>query len=75
MNELRLSAAQRITGVVWGLIVTGAAVTAMVALSGTEVDLTNVVDRRATGARRLAAALGPAVGASAQNAKPARRRG
>ena len=42
MKELRLSATQRITGVVWGLIVTGAAVTAMVALSGTPVDLTNV---------------------------------
>ena len=42
MKELRLSATQRITGVVWGLIVTGAAVTAMVALSGTPVNLTNV---------------------------------
>ena len=43
MRELRLSPAQRVTGVVWGLIVTGAAVTAMVALSGTAVNLTNVV--------------------------------
>ncbi len=43
MRELRLSPAQRVTGVVWGLIVTGAAITAMVALSGTAVNLTNVV--------------------------------
>ena len=42
MKELRLSPAQRVTGVVWGLIVTGAAITAMVALNGTPVNLTNV---------------------------------
>jgi hypothetical protein len=42
MREPRLSATQRITGVVWGLIVSGAAVTAMVALSGTPVNPTNV---------------------------------
>lgn len=43
MKELRLSASQRITGVIWGLIITGAAVTAMVALSGTEVEIVNVI--------------------------------
>lgn len=43
MKELRLSASQRITGVIWGLIVAGAAVTAVVALSGTEVDIVNVI--------------------------------
>ena len=43
MKELRLSGMQRVTGALWGLIVTGAAVTAMYALSGTEVNLTNVV--------------------------------
>jgi len=43
MKERRLTAAQRVTGVLWGLIVIGAAVTAMVALSGTEVNLTNVI--------------------------------
>ena len=43
MKELRLGAAQRITGVLWGLIVIGAAVTAMVALSGTDVNLVNVI--------------------------------
>ena len=43
MKELRLTATQRITGVIWGLIVIGAAVTAMVALSGTDVELVNVI--------------------------------
>ena len=43
MKELRLSPMQRVTGALWGLIVTGAAVAAMYALSGTEVNLTNVV--------------------------------
>ena len=43
MKELRLSATQRITGIIWGLIITGAAVTSMVALSGTEVNITNVI--------------------------------
>lgn len=43
MKELRLSASQRVTGVIWGLIVAGAAVTAMVALSGTEVEIVNVI--------------------------------
>jgi len=43
MKELRLTPTQRVTGVIWGLIVTGAAVTAMVALSGTYVNFTNVV--------------------------------
>lgn len=43
MKELRLTAAQRTTGALWGLIVTGAAVTAMYALSGTKVNLTNVI--------------------------------
>ena len=42
MKELRLSGSQRVTGVIWGLIVAGAAVTAMVALSGTEVKIVNV---------------------------------
>jgi hypothetical protein len=43
MKELRLSWSQRITGVIWGLIVIGASVTAMVALSGTEVEIVNVI--------------------------------
>ena len=43
MKELRLSASQRITGVIWGLIVAGAAVTAMVALSGTDIEIVNVI--------------------------------
>lgn len=43
MKELRLSPMQRITGALWGLIVTGAAVTAMYALSGNDVNLTNVI--------------------------------
>jgi len=59
MKELRLSATQRITGIIWGLIVTGAAVTAMVALSGTDVNITNViiVALAALGAWLLASAL------------------
>jgi hypothetical protein len=62
MKELRLSASQRITGVIWGLIVTGAAVTAMVALSGTEVALVNViiVALAALGTWLLASALAAA---------------
>jgi len=43
MTELRLSPMQRVTGALWGLIVTGSAVTAMYALSGHEVNLTNVI--------------------------------
>lgn len=43
MKELRLSGMQRVTGALWGLIVTGVAVTAMYALSGAKVNLTNVV--------------------------------
>ena len=42
MAELRKGYAERITGVIWGLIVTGAAVAAMFALSGTEIDVINV---------------------------------
>lgn len=43
MKELRLSPMQRVTGALWGLIVTGSAVTAMYALSGNDVNLTNVI--------------------------------
>jgi len=43
MTELRLSPMQRVTGALWGLIVTGSAVTAMYALSGHAVNLTNVI--------------------------------
>jgi hypothetical protein len=62
MKELRLTAAQRITGVIWGLIVAGAAVTAMVALSGTDVELVNViiVALAALGTWLLASALAAA---------------
>lgn len=38
MTTLRLRPSERIAGTLWGLIVTGAAVTAMVVLSGYEVD-------------------------------------
>jgi hypothetical protein len=43
MKTLRLSPMQRVTGALWGLIVTGVAVTAMYALSGADVNLTNVI--------------------------------
>ena len=43
MKELRLSPMQRVTGALWGLIVAGAAATAMYALSGNDVNLTNVI--------------------------------
>lgn len=42
MAELRKGYAERITGVIWGLIVTGAAVAAMYALSGYTIDMVNV---------------------------------
>ena len=38
MNTLRLRPADRVAGTIWGLIVTAAAVTAMVALSGYAID-------------------------------------
>ena len=43
MDELRNGASERITGVIWGLIVSGIAVTAMVALSGEDVDTTTLI--------------------------------
>lgn len=38
MKKMRLRASDRVTGVLWALIVTGAAVTAMYALSGYAID-------------------------------------
>jgi len=43
MNELRNGASERITGMIWGLIVSGVAVTAMLALSGEDVDTTTLI--------------------------------
>ena len=43
MDELRNGASERITGVIWGLIVSGIAVTAMLALSGEDVDTTTLI--------------------------------
>ena len=43
MSELRNGASERITGVIWGLIVSGIAVTAMLALSGEDVDTTTLI--------------------------------
>lgn len=38
MTTLRLRPSERVAGTIWGLIVTAAAVTAMVALSGYNID-------------------------------------